>query len=304
MATQRWLKFLVVVGLLIAGIARPMSVTHAAVLNPPHDPMLPLQGEWGGNSSPTSVPRMNISGTQAVATASHSYCYKVGSSSLAYRNIAFKGPTYFTTYARYYIQYTAQRWWYGSSGNYGDPSCGSPRDGVYWKTTNLYLSLDGTELMEYGPNIHGDGMMYLYWYRVNPETTLTHNVAYAMVRNAGLDVQGSNYVGPDQRSDGTSFTNIRRNTIAGIINFRFRSGCAVRITGGTESGHSSGTYSHGTGYKVDISPTTCVNGVILSYPTCTANCYTSYTSYKGPEGAIYADERNNPNGAHWDILYF
>ena len=53
-------------------------------------------------------------------------------------------------------------------------------------------------------------------------------------------------------------------TVSGIKTFKSVSGCAITITGGTEIGHASGTYSHWNGYKVDVRPTTCVSSYITS----------------------------------------
>ena len=42
----------------------------------------------------------------------------------------------------------------------------------------------------------------------------------------------------------TSYEQINQETVSGIKTYKSVSGCAVNITGGTEVGHASGTYSH------------------------------------------------------------
>lgn len=82
---------------------------------------------------------------------------------------------------------------------------------------------------------------------------------------------------------------MRQTTIDGIRTLRSASGCALTITGGTETGHSSGTYSHWNGYKLDIRPATCIDSYIAGW---------GY-QYRSGAGNLYTDE-----GDHWDILYY
>ncbi len=42
---------------------------------------------------------------------------------------------------------------------------------------------------------------------------------------------------------------INSGTVSTIITLKNASGCAINITGGTEVGHASGTYSHYNGYR-------------------------------------------------------
>lgn len=77
----------------------------------------------------------------------------------------------------------------------------------------------------------------------------THAQAAAELKKAGISWTSSGSCSNWNRSTCTSFTNINKATIAGVIAFKKASGCAVVITGGTEVGHSSGTYSHRNGYS-------------------------------------------------------
>lgn len=73
--------------------------------------------------------------------------------------------------------------------------------------------------------------------------------------------------------------------------------CIITLTGGSEPGHASGTYSHGNGYKVDIDDTASVNTVLNKL---------THTSNRGGDngGPIYTDSCGNQyvhESTHWDI---
>jgi hypothetical protein len=71
----------------------------------------------------------------------------------------------------------------------------------------------------------------------------------------------------------------------------------------TESCHAHpaapGTYSHWNGYKVDVSPTTCVSSYITSHYAYYGVRSDGATMYRAASGNIYARESN-----HWDITYY
>ncbi|HEX5565368.1 MAG TPA: hypothetical protein VFY14_00225, partial [Streptomyces sp.] len=128
----------------------------------------------------------------------------------------------------------------------------------------------------------------------------THAQAAAELKKAGISWTSSGSCSNWNRSTCTSFTNINKATIAGVIAFKKASGCAVVITGGTEVGHSSGTYSHRNGYKLDISlKNSCVNTYISKKHKKTGTRGDGATLYKSPAGNVYAKEGN-----HWDITYY
>lgn len=99
---------------------------------------------------------------------------------------------------------------------------------------------------------------------------------------------------------GTSLGNINQATVNEAIAFKKACGCSVVITGGTEGsgGHSSGTYSHGSGYKYDMRVSTEVDSYIK-------NNY-SYIGPRGGDGALMYKSSNNViyarEGDHWDVL--
>lgn len=128
---------------------------------------------------------------------------------------------------------------------------------------------------------------------------LSQSQAASLLRNAGIAVSSSGNCSNRNNPSCTSLDQIRAATINGIIAFKQHSGCAVTITGGTETGHASGTYSHANGYKVDISHTTCVTNYIHSHFTYKGLRGDGAPMYDDASGNRYADE-----GSHWDITYY
>ncbi|MFB7496745.1 hypothetical protein ACFC09_19015 [Streptomyces sp. NPDC056161] len=129
-------------------------------------------------------------------------------------------------------------------------------------------------------------------------TKLTHAQAAARLRAAGISWTSSGHCSNRNNRRCTSFTNINSGTIKGIITFKKSSHCAVTITGGTETGHASGRYSHWKGYKVDIAPTTCVTSYIKSNFRYVGRRGDGAAMYKSSAGNVYARE-----SSHWDITY-
>ncbi|QKW41035.1 hypothetical protein HUT06_43070 [Actinomadura sp. NAK00032] len=95
----------------------------------------------------------------------------------------------------------------------------------------------------------------------------------------------------------TSFEGVRWGTVKGLIRFARSSGCKITVTGGTEHGHASGTYSHANGYKLDISPTRCVDAAIKRHPSAGRRS-DGARLYRSPDGTLFAREKD-----HWDITF-
>jgi hypothetical protein len=130
-------------------------------------------------------------------------------------------------------------------------------------------------------------------------TKLTHSQATARFSAAGLTWSSSGGCSTRSNSTCTSFEQINQSTVDGIITFKGVSGCSVNITGGTEVGHAAGTYSHYNGYKIDITPSTCVSSYITSHYSYSGQRSDGASMYTAASGNVYARESN-----HWDILYY
>jgi hypothetical protein len=125
-------------------------------------------------------------------------------------------------------------------------------------------------------------------------TKLSHSDAAARFRAAGITWSSSGNCSDWNNRTCTSFTNINLTTVQGAITFKRASGCAVTITGGTEVGHASGTYSHRNGYKVDYRLSACVSNYITRTFTSIGG-----NKWRSGSGNVYFRESN-----HWDVTYY
>ena len=84
-----------------------------------------------------------------------------------------------------------------------------------------------------------------------------------------------------------------------VVNLKQKCNCSVTITGGTEPGHSTtGTYSHGNGYKLDLSLNSQLDTYITTnFKNIGPRGGDNAMQYQSPTGAIYAKESD-----HWDIV--
>src|SRR3954454_6435826 len=75
-------------------------------------------------------------------------------------------------------------------------------------------------------------------------SAVTQASAASQFRSAGITWTSSGGCTTRTNPTRTSFEAIRQATIDAGITLKRASGCALTITGGTEGGHASGTYSH------------------------------------------------------------
>lgn len=129
-------------------------------------------------------------------------------------------------------------------------------------------------------------------------TKLTHAQATSMFSSAGITWSSSGGCSNRNVSTCTSFDQLNLATAQGAVTLKHASGCALNITGGTETGHASGTYSHWNGYKLDFGKNTCITNYIHRF-TYIGLRGDGAPQYKSGSGNIYADE-----GSHWDVLYY
>lgn len=125
-------------------------------------------------------------------------------------------------------------------------------------------------------------------------TKLTHAQATTRLRNSNITWSSSGNCSNRYNSTCTSFEQVNLATIQGAQTLKTASGCGLNITGGTEVGHASGTYSHWNGYKLDYSLTTCLGNYIQNNFT-----YIGGSQWRSGSGNIYFRESN-----HWDVTYY
>jgi hypothetical protein len=130
-------------------------------------------------------------------------------------------------------------------------------------------------------------------------TKLTQAQAAAMFSSAGITWSSSGGCTNRSNSTCTSFDQLNLATAQGAVTLKHASGCALNITGGTEVGHASGTYSHYNGYKLDFGKNTCLNNYVHNVFSYIGLRGDGYPQWQSASGNIYADE-----GSHWDVLYY
>jgi hypothetical protein len=132
-----------------------------------------------------------------------------------------------------------------------------------------------------------------------PASAVSQASAAAQFSAAGIGWTSSGGCTNPANSTCTSFEGIRQATIDGGITLKNASGCGLTITGGTETGHAGGTYSHANGYKLDFSRTTCLTGWIHGTYTYIGLRSDGAPMYEAGSGNVYADEGN-----HWDVTFY
>ncbi|MER5889455.1 hypothetical protein ABT160_37000 [Streptomyces sp. NPDC001941] len=130
-------------------------------------------------------------------------------------------------------------------------------------------------------------------------TKISHSNATGRFTAAGITWTSSGGCSDRNRSNCTSFDQLNLASAQGAVTLKKASGCALLITGGTETGHASGTYSHWNGYKLDFNPTTCLTNYITRNFTHIADRGDGAKQYKAASGNIYARE-----SSHWDVTFY
>ena len=125
------------------------------------------------------------------------------------------------------------------------------------------------------------------------------SIATTRLRSSSITWSSSGGCSDRNNSTCTSFEQVNLATIQGAQTLKSASGCGLNVTGGTETGHASGTYSHWNGYKLDIARSTCNDNWIHSAYTYIGPRSDGYPMYRAASGNVYTNE-----GSHWDIVYY
>lgn len=128
---------------------------------------------------------------------------------------------------------------------------------------------------------------------VGAQAKLSHSQAAGQLSNAGIDIRSSGGCSDRNNPSCTSLEQVNSESIQGAITLKGASGCGLTVTGGTETGHADGQYSHWNGYKLDFAMSSCLTSYIK-------NTFTSIGGNKWQSGSgnIYFDESN-----HWDVTF-
>ncbi len=159
---------------------------------------------------------------------------------------------------------------------------------------------------------------YLILYTINPNLVNLINpneafkpITFTPPADTSSDAQvretlsGTNITvnGPQSQ---TNLSGLRSTTISGLTGLSNScGGCNIQISGGTESGHEPGTFSHTNGYKLDLTPSTALDNVIYNRIATSCRIPPSLnTNCAGMDGNTYRYEPNSSgNGHHWDVCF-
>ncbi|MFJ1744787.1 hypothetical protein ACIOJD_00895 [Streptomyces sp. NPDC088116] len=130
-------------------------------------------------------------------------------------------------------------------------------------------------------------------------TKVTHATATSMFSSSGITWSSSGGCSDRNNPTCTSFDQLNLDSAKGAQTLKSASGCALNITGGTETGHAGGTYSHWNGYKIDFAMATCVtNYVKNTFTYIGVRPGDGAPQWQSGAGNVYADEGN-----HWDVTF-
>ncbi|WP_182901742.1 hypothetical protein [Microbispora sp. H10830] len=147
------------------------------------------------------------------------------------------------------------------------------------------------------------------WDTTAADERIGHARAAGLLLDAGVRWKSTGACADRRRPYCTSLEAIRYGTLMRTVDLRRDSGCPVTVTGGTETGHADGRYSHGTGYKVDLAHNRCLD----EYVTRTYR----YWRTRGDGAALYRPPTPDPQTrsdvpgddvwadepTHWDVLF-
>ena len=128
---------------------------------------------------------------------------------------------------------------------------------------------------------------------------MSQSAAASALSASGITHSSSGGCTDRYNSTCTSYEQINSGTVNAMKTLRSASGCAINITGGTEVGHASGTYSHWNGYKVDASHNSCLDSYVKNSFTYIGYRGDGYPQWQAASGNLYCDEGN-----HWDITVY
>lgn len=165
-----------------------------------------------------------------------------------------------------------------------------------WAEVQCQLQTDG---LQYSRNASDDVYVPTTGAPTPPPSAGQYSHADAVSNlNNGITVRSSGECSDKTRTNCTSLEGIQQNTINGLNKFQQGFGGPIIVTGGTEAGHASGDYSHGNGYKIDLSSKdSSVNNYIMNNFTRVSG---SNSKWQDPDGNIYY--RHGPPD-HWDISF-
>ena len=144
-------------------------------------------------------------------------------------------------------------------------------------TTAVFAGLSALSVLEVGAHTSAP----------RSGTKLSHAEAARRLSAAGITSSSSGGCTNKNNPHCTSFDGVLSGTVDTAITLRHACKCNLVITGGTEVGHASGTYSHANGYKLDFKKTSTLNSYVKDSFTKIGNRGDGYPQWKSAAGNIY-----------------
>jgi len=116
---------------------------------------------------------------------------------------------------------------------------------------------------------------------------LSQAEAARRLSGAGISFSSSGGCTNKNKPTCTSYDGLRSGTVDSAITLKGACDCSLVITGGTETGHASGTYSHGNGYKLDFKKNSKLNSYIKNSFNKIGDRGDGYPQWKSKAGNIY-----------------
>jgi len=133
-------------------------------------------------------------------------------------------------------------------------------------------------------------------------THLTQSQAEARLKANGITASSSGGCTTRSNPRCTSYEGILSGTVDGVITLKKASGVgSLVITGGTEVGHASGTYSHYNGYKVDVRHSSVLDNYIKTQFKKIENRSDGYPQWKASSGNIYCVSKLSLGSKTFDL---
>ena len=134
---------------------------------------------------------------------------------------------------------------------------------------------------------------------VPQEGTYADTDARAALIAAGVTIVSSGNCSDPSNRTCTSLAGMRQDTVNQVLALKEACPqCTIVVTGGTETGHASGSRSHGAGYKIDIDDNATLDAYLRS------KLQRGGTRGGSHGGTIYNDSCGNEyvrENNHWDI---
>ena len=134
--------------------------------------------------------------------------------------------------------------------------------------------------------------------RKTPSTLMHHQEVGALLHGEGVRWISSGHCTRRTNPHCTSFDGLRPATLSAMLALRQTSRCGLVISGGTETGHAGGRFSHGGGYKLDVLPSHCINRFIRRHYHRVPTRGDGAAQYRARGRTTFAREPS-----HWDITF-